>query len=527
MTTRSRFVGAALAAMLVFGGRSRGDDGPVAADVVLKGGTVVDGTGAPARAADVAIKGDRVVAVGTFNAAPGARMIDVAGLVVAPGFIDLHTHSDDAITKPRTRSNSNYQTQGVTTIVTGNCGGGVTDVAKYFRTIDDEGAGTNVVHLVPLGSVRSAVVGTEDRPPTPAELETMREAVERGMKAGAWGVSTGLIYVPGRYAKLPEITELAKVAAAHGGLYASHIRNEGERLLESIDEAIAVGEGAKVPVHVSHLKASGKANWGLTARACEKIAAARASGKAVSADQYPYVASSTKLAAMVVPHWAVQGDAAAFAKIADDPVRGKALRGEIQADLDGRDGGATVRIARYTPKPSRVGKDLVAIARDEGTTPLEVVLDVQRHGGAQAISFGMNEADVRDVMRHDFVATASDGGAHVPNSGDQIHPRAYGTFPRKFRYALDDGILSLEQAVRSCSGLPAEILGLPDRGVVRPGAFADLVVFDKAAFRDAATFDHPTRYAKGVKYLFVNGVAAIDDSAPQKVYPGKALRLAK
>jgi N-acyl-D-aspartate/D-glutamate deacylase len=519
------WLGCGSAAVALSNGDGQADPAPVAADVVLAGGLLIDGTGAPGRVADVAFKGDRIVAVGSFRADPKARVVDVNGLVVAPGFIDLHTHSDEVILKARTRSNRNYQAQGVTTIVTGNCGFGVLDVRAYLDAIDAKGAGANVIHLVPLGDVRGAVMGNADRRPTPAELAKMQALVERGMKAGAWGVSTGLIYLPGCYADTAEITVLAKVAARHGGIYASHIRNEGERLLESIDEALAVGEGAGLPVHVSHLKASGKANWGLTKPACERIASARRAGKAVSADQYPYVASGTRLAAMVVPHWAVQGDARQFSRIADDPVQGPRLRREIQTALDEHEGGATVRIARYTPRPARVGRSLVAIAKQEGTTPLEVVLDIHRHGGAQAISFEMSEDDVRDVMRHDFVATASDGASHVPGGGDQPHPRAYGTFPRKIRYALDEHVITLEQAVRSCSGLPAEILRLPDRGTIRPHAFADVLVFDPATFRDAATFDHPTVYAPGVRHLFINGVAVISDGKPQESFPGRALRL--
>ncbi len=507
--------------------KARADDPPLMADVVLKGGTLVDGTGAPRRLADVAIRGDRIVAVGEFAADPKAKVIDASGLIVAPGFIDLHTHSDEPILKPKTRANLNYQAQGVTTIVTGNCGGGALDVAKYFEAIDTHGAGTNVIHLVPLGAVREAVMGNAERAPSATELAKMKALVERGMNAGAWGVSSGLIYLPGRYAETSEIIDLARVAARHGGIYASHIRDESEGLLGAIDEALAVGEGAGLPVHISHLKVTGRANWGLVAQACEKIAIARKAGRAVTADQYPYIASSTQLAAMVIPHWALQKGTTEFSRIADDPEQGPALRKAIQADLDTRDDGASIRIARYPSKPSRVGRDLVAIARQEGTTPVEVVIDIQRHGGAQAISFGMSEDDVRAVMRHDFVATASDGSSHLPSSDDQPHPRAYGTFPRKIRYALEDNVITLEQAIYSCSGLPAAILRLPDRGVIRPGAFADLVVFDPRTFRDAATFDSPTRYAPGVRHLFVNGIAVLAEARPRKVFPGLALRLTK
>ena len=504
--------------------------GPVAADVVLRGGTVIDGSGAAARKADVAIRGDRVVAVGTFEIDDRAKVIEVRALVVAPGFIDLHTHSDPAINEPAKRLNRNYLTQGVTTIVTGNCGLGVVETAKYFAGIDAHGSGTNVIHLIPLGAVRSTIMGNADRPPSADELTRMKQLVERALEAGAWGLSSGLIYVPGRYARTPELIELAKVVARHGGLYASHIRNEGAHLAESIDEAIAIGKGAGIRVHISHLKASGRPYWGTVGKALAKIAEARSAGQMVTADQYPYIASSTKLAAMVIPDWALQGTTADFVRIAADPKRGKTLRLGIQQNLDGRDGATSIRIARYVPRPDWAGLDLATIAGREGTTPLEIVLEIQRRGGAQAISFGMSEDDVREVMSHDFVATASDGSTHVPGPGEVTHPRAYGTFPRKIRYAQDDKLMTLEQAIRSCSGLPAEILGLPDRGVVRAGAIADLVVFDPATFRDASTFEQPTLYAPGVKHLFVGGQALIAygdlqvGANTKAKLPGRALR---
>ena len=510
-----------------FANPTNADDRTVTADLVLKGGTLIDGTGAAKRQADIAIRGERIVAVGEFQADPKAKVIDASGLIVAPGFIDLHTHSDEPILKPRTRANLNYQAQGVTTIVTGNCGGGKFDVGRYFAALDDHGTGTNVIHLIPLGAVRGEVMGNAERPPTPKELGVMKGLVERGMREGAWGVSTGLIYLPGRFAGTEEIIALARVAARYGGIYASHIRDEGEGLLGAIDEALAVGEGAGLPVHISHLKASGRANWGLVSAACEKIAAARRAGRNVTADQYPYVASSTRLAAMVIPAWALKGTTADFGRISDDPEQGRALRLEIQAALDTQDNGASIRVSGESSRPSRIGLDLVEIARREGTTPVEIVIDIQRTGGAQAISFAMSEDDVREVMGHDFVATASDASAHLPGGGDKPHPRGYGTFPRKVRYALDHGVITLEAAIRSASGLPAAILRIPDRGVIRPGAFADVVVFNPRTFRDSATYDRPTRYAPGVVHLFVNGVAVIADGKPKKVYPGRALRLQK
>jgi predicted amidohydrolase YtcJ len=498
--------------------------GPIPADWVFRGGLVVDGTGAPGRRADVAVKDGRVVAIGAVEPGPDAKIIDASGLVVAPGFIDLHSHSDGSILGEKNRHNRNYLAQGVTTVVTGNCGSGPTDVGAFLAKIDRQGAGTNVIHLVPQGAVRREVLGTSPRRADSDALRRMERLVARGMEDGAWGMSSGLIYVPSQYADTAELIALARVVARHGGIYASHIRDEGEGLLGAIDEAIAIGKAAGCPVQVSHLKASGKANWGLIREACARIEAARAAGLAVTADQYPYVASSTSLAAMVVPDWAVRDGTEAFRRIAADPGRGPQLREAVARALERRDGGASIRIARYAATPSRVGKDLAAIAREEGTSALDVVLDIQAHGGAQAISFGMSEEDVRFALKKPYVATASDGSAHTPGGGDRPHPRAYGTFPRKFRYALDDGLLSLEEAVRSCSGLPAAILGLPDRGVLREGAVADLVVFDPKTFRDAATFDDPTRYAVGARFVLVNGKAAVAEGAPTGALAGRPLR---
>jgi predicted amidohydrolase YtcJ len=500
---------------------------PIYADWVIRGGLVIDGTGQPGRRADVAIRGDRIVAVGTFEVEEAAKVIAAAGKVVAPGFIDLHTHSDGPILEPKTRGNRNYQAQGVTTVVTGNCGGGPIDIKAFLAKVETRGVGTNVIALVPQGSVRRSVLGNAEVKADAKALERMKRIVAQGMEAGAWGISTGLIYLPGRYADTAELIALAKVVAAFGGLYASHIRDEGEDLLAAIDEAITIGRAAGLPTHISHLKASGRANWGQVVPACERIKQARASGQAVTADQYPYIASSTQLGAMVVPHWARQGTPKDFARLADDPQEGPRLRREIETDLEKRGGAGSIRIARYKAQPSWAGLDLEAIARKVRTTPLDIILDIERHGGAQAISFAMSEEDVRFVMHQPFVATASDGSAHVPGGDDRPHPRSYGTFPRKLRYALEEHVLPLEQAIHSCTGLPAEILRLPDRGTIRAGNFADLVIFDPETFRDRATFDNPTQYAKGVEYLFVNGQAVIADGRFQDILPGRALRLNK
>jgi predicted amidohydrolase YtcJ len=525
MTLPARFITLLTLAAGLGSGESVSAREEVHADLVLKGGTVVDGTGAARRVADVALRDGTIVAVGRFEPNPDARVIDVTGLIVAPGFIDLHSHSDRSILQDGTRPNRNFQAQGVTTIVTGNCGSGPIDVAAYLAEVDAKGAGTNVIHLIPHGSIRREVMGSADRKATPEELDRMSQLVAEGMEGGAWGMSTGLIYIPSQYGDTEELIALSRVVAEHGGLYASHIRGEGTGLLSSIDEAIQIGSESGAAVHISHLKASGKAAWGLVVPACDRIAEARAAGQAVSADQYPYIASSTSVSAMVIPDWAVRDGTEAFAAIADDPERGAKLREGIRSGLESRNGGESIRIARYTERPEWVGKSIAAIAQAEGKPAEEVVIEIERNGGASGVSFGMTEEDVRHVMRREFVATASDGSAHLPGGDDQPHPRSYGTFPRKMRYALDDGVISLEQAIRSSSGLPAEILGLADRGVIREGAVADLVVFDPETFRDTATFDAPTQYAPGVVYLFLAGEPAISEGAFMDTLPGRALRL--
>lgn len=496
---------------------------PIEADYVIKGGLVVDGTGSPGKEADVAVQGDRIVAVGEFETGPDAKVIDAKGLIVAPGFIDLHSHSDRSIVRDETKNNLNFLRQGVTTVITGNCGSGPIDVAKYFQTLKDQGTGTNVIHLVPHGTLRRTVIGTADVRATDEQLKEMESLVEKGMEDGAWGMSTGLIYVPSRYGNTEELIDLARVVAQHGGIYASHIRGEGNALLNSINEAIRIGRESGAPAHISHLKATGRPNWGKLVEACQRIEAAREAGQVVTADQYPYIASSTSLGAMTVPDWALQGSSKDFAKIADDPEQGPKLRKGIERLLAERDGGAQIRISRYPKKLEWVGLRLTEIAEQEKTTPLEIVLEIQRNGGASGVSFGMSEEDVRFGMQQPFVATASDGLAHLPTGKDKPHPRSYGTFPRKIRYALDEKVITLEHAIHSASGLPAQILGMPDRGTIRVGSAADLVAFDPETFRDVATFDDPTEYATGVMYLFINGVPVIDDGEYQDKLIGRPL----
>jgi N-acyl-D-aspartate/D-glutamate deacylase len=412
----------------------------------------------------------------------------------------------------------------VTLAVTGNCGSGPVDVAAFFAKMEKQGIGTNVIHQVPHNSVRAQVMGNVNRPPSSAELEKMEKLTDKAMQDGAWGLSTGLIYNPGLYAKTEEIIALAKVAARHGGFYASHIRGESFEVLTSIEEALRIGREAKLPVHISHLKASGRLAHGKSGDIIALIEQARRNGQVVTADQYPYSASSTSLRATVVPGRFREGSQEDFLKRLNDEEQGKKLRSAIEDDLKRMRDGADLRIARYTPKPQWQGKDIAAIAAKEGRTPLDVVVEIERNGGAQIVHFSMNDDDVRLIMKQTFVATASDGASMLPGATFP-HPRSYGCFPRKIgRFAIEDKVLPVEQAIRSASGLPADILRLTDRGYLKKDAFADVVVFDPKTFRDTATFDKPHQYATGVRWLFVNGQAAIADGKDTDVLAGKPLR---
>ena len=352
----------------------------------------------------------------------------------------------------------------------------------------------------------------------------MKELARCAMQEGAWGMSTGLIYVPSSFADTAELVEIAAVIGEEGGIYASHIRNEGTRLLAAVNEALEIGAKAKIPVHISHFKSSGRDAWGLVRQAAANIDEARQSGMAVTADQYPYIASSTSLDATVIPTWARAGGQNELLARIENPEQAGRIREAIAEAVRHNDDGRRIRIARYPPRPQWVGKSLAEIAEAEQIDPVEVVVEITRGGGAAVVNFSMSEEDVRFVMSLPWVATASDGRAYLPG-GDRPHPRSYGTFSRKIgHYALAEKAVSLTQAIRSCAALPAEILRLPDRGSLRVDSFADIVVFDPQTFGDEATFDDPHQVSRGVKYVFVNGQPAVWRGTPTGALAGRALR---
>ncbi len=476
-------------------------------DVLIRGGTIVDGSGGPERRGDVGLRGDRITFIGdaASSSVTGARTIDAAGLVVAPGFIDPHTHTGGDLSNPRTRSNLPYLMQGVTTVVTNNDGGGPTDIGAQLAGWTRKGIGTNAAVYIGEGSVRGAVMGMSDRAPTRAQLDSMKAIVARGMDAGAIGMSTGLYYAPGSYATTEEIIELAKVAAAKGGMYDSHIRDESSYtigLVGAIAEAIRIGRDANLPVHISHIKALGADVWGQSDTVIALIRSARAQGLDVGASQYPYTASGTSVGASLLPRWAEAGGRDSLrARVADPATRAR-LTSEMETNMRRR-GGASTLLITATRDTSILGLRLDAIARARGVSPIAAALQIILAGDASVASFNMKDSDIEKFMVQDFISTDSDGS--------EGHPRKYGTFPKLLReYVYTKHVLTLAQAVHRSSALTARQLGLKDRGALISGSFADVIVFDPTTVADRSTYEQPTLLATGMKYVLVNGVVAID-----------------
>lgn len=490
-------------------------------DLLLTNGTVHTGDGSEPFTADVAVLDGKLYRIGPGLNLGADMILNCSGLVVCPGFIDLHSHSDGEINERDTRANINFLMQGCTTVVTGNCGFGPVDVAKYLKDIDDQGAGTHVAHLLGQGTLREEVLGSVNRSATDAELARMKELADKAMRDGAFGMSTGLIYIPGTFTQTSELVEIAQVVAAHRGIYASHIRNEGADLLASVKEALHIGTQAGLPVHVSHFKASGKPAWGQLRLAIELIEKARANGQTVTADQYPYIASSTSLDATLLPPWSREGGHEGLEKRLAEPETAARIREEIVADL-GRTG--RIQIASFRRRPEYVGRSLDEIATDEKVEVADLVMAIERDGGAAIVHFGMNEDEVRSAMPLPWVATASDGTAKVADA-TMPHPRSLGTFSRKIgRYAIEEEVLPLADAIRSSSGLPAEIIGLTDRGQLKEGLAADVTVFDPKTFRDQATFTQPFLPTTGITHVLVEGKLAVYAGSPTGRLAGRALR---
>ena len=495
-------------------------------DVLIRGGFVLDGTGNPWLRADVALSGDRVAAVGDLTGSSGRVTIDASGLYVAPGFIDAHSHSGPGLATPELSHARPLLAQGITTVFVNPDGGGSVDLVEQRRELLEDGLGVNAALLVPHGSVRSEVLGAADRAPTPDELERMKALVRSGMEAGAFGLSSGPFYAPGAFSKTDELVALAEVAAERGGAYTSHIRDEsdyGIGLLASVEEVITVAREAGIPGVVTHVKALGPPVWGFSRAIVHRIERARAEGVEVYADQYPYTASATGLGAALVPRWAQAGGGDSLqARLADPPTRAR-IRAEMVDNLARRAGAAAIQFRRFREDPSIEGKTLAEVARANGRDPIDEALLLLEKGGPSIVSFNMHEDDVRALMAQPWTMTASDGDL-VPLDEGVPHPRSYGTFSRKIeRYVVEEGVVDLSAAVRSMTSLPAQVFRLADRGVLRPGAVADVVVFDLERVREVGTFTDPHHLSEGMVHVFVNGEAAIRDGAFTGQLAGRVL----
>jgi N-acyl-D-aspartate/D-glutamate deacylase len=486
-------------------------------DLILRGGSVIDGSGSPARPADIGIAGDRIVFVGSSAGKTAKRIVDVTGLVVTPGFIDPHTHTAADLSDPKRSQNAPYLMQGVTTVATGNDGDSPAATGATLAKWTQQGIGTNAVLFIGQGTVRRQVMNMSDTAPTPAQLDQMRALVDKAMTEGAIGLSTGLYYAPGSYSTTEEVIELAKVAARHGGIYDTHMRDESSYtigLLGSVRETIRIGREAHIPVMISHIKALGADVWGQSADVIKLIDDARKEGIDATASQYPYTASGTSVTASLIPRWA-EADGALLKNVDDPAVRPRLIK-EMTQNM-ARRGGADTLLMTSARDKSIVGKTLAQIATERHEDPIDAAIEIIKAGGSSVASFNMKESDIEAFMRQPWVMTCSDGS--------DGHPRKYGTFPRKFRqYVYTRHVIPLEFAVRSSTSLPAQTLGLKDRGLLKPGYFADVLAFDPKTFDERATYESPTILAVGVRYLTVNGQMAIDGGALTTNLAGRTLK---
>jgi len=541
-------------------------------DLLIRNGRVLDGTGNPWFPADVAVRDGRIVAVGRLADAQAVRVVDAAGWYVAPGFIDIHSHADDGASarggfrdeNPQIRAAPNLVTQGITTVVVNHDGRSPWPIAEQRALIEKNGIGPNTMLLVGHGAVRSQVMGRDTRrPATDEEVAAMRLLVRQALDEGAVGMSAGLEYEPGRWSTTAELVELARELPRRQGVYISHERSEGSdplwyvpsqdgpgppTLLDAVRETIEIGEQTGARVVASHLKAKGANYWGSSAAAVGLIERARERGVDVWADQYPYPTSGTDGSTVLIPNWAVgggrggrgggagagqrggqggSGRASALRDTLGDPARAALLRSDIAHEIARRGGADNVIVFEFTD-PSVEGQSLAAIARRWEVNPVEAAIRIQmeglpnRPGGARMRGFSMAEDDLELIAKQPWVATSTDAGIALLDGPPSTHARFYGSFPRKIRhYAMERGAISLESAIRSSTSLPARIMGITDRGMIREGFAADLVVFDLETIRDKATFFEPHQYSEGIPYVFVNGVAVVDDGQVTWALPGR------
>jgi N-acyl-D-amino-acid deacylase len=499
-------------------------------DLLISGGTVIDGTGSPAYRADVAIAAGRIAAVSRtpIDSTLARRRINAAGLIVSPGFIDLHAHLEPILTMPDAES---HVRQGVTLALGGPDGGGANPMGPYLAQVGERKLGMNVAFLTGHNTIRRSVIGTANRSATRVELDSMRRMVARAMSEGAFGLSTGLRYIPGFYSSTDEVVALAQVAADSGGFYTSHLRDEALGLFSGVGEALEIGRRARIPVVLTHHKVVGQKMWGKSTNTLAMVDSARRAGTDVMIDQYPYAASHTGID-ILMPPWALAGGDSALRRRLADPVLNDSIEKDvIEALINDRGGGDLKRVqfSRVSWDSTLNGKtlhDLVTRLNIEPTieNAAPVVIDVVLRGGAQTIFHVLDEADVKRIMAHPQTMIASDG--RLNRLGEAVpHPRAYGTFPRVLgKYVREDKVLTLEQAVRKMTALPAARMGLTDRGCLREGCAADVTIFSAERVRDVGTYADPHHYPEGIPWVIVNGVPVVDNGTFTSARPGSVLK---
>jgi N-acyl-D-amino-acid deacylase len=499
-------------------------------DVLIQNGRVMDGSGNPWVRADVAIRSGRIVAVGHLRDATASRRIDARDRLVTPGFIDVHSHAAEGLTRPALRQARPILAQGVTSLVVNPDGGGPVDLAAQRLELEKGGVGPNVLLLIGHASVRRDVMGSsQQREPTAEELEKMRGLVRRAMEQGAFGLSSGLFYAPGSFARTEEVIALAAVAGEFGGVYTSHIRDEGDYnvgLVASVQEVIRIAEEGRAIGIVTHMKALGPDSWGLSTAATTRIDQARARGVQVFADQYPYEASSTSLRAALLPGGAElpPSDAKGASLTAADKARRESLEATVKENIRRRGGAAAILIASFGPDRTVEGKTLAQIAAVRGAREETVAIDLMMAANTAIVSFNMSESDIRHIMTRPYTMASSDGDLVLPGTSHP-HPRNNGAFARRLAlYVRDRGVIGVEFAIRSMTSLPATVFGIKDRGVIREGAIADIAVFDLDKLRDRATYQDPHQMADGMDWVLVNGVPVIAEREFTDALPGKVLR---
>jgi len=499
-------------------------------DTVIVNGKVLDGSGNPWKYADIAIKDGRIVKVGKLDNYVSQDTINAKGLYVTSGFIDVHSHAGSGLTEPELSGAEPLLRQGITTVFINPDGGGNFEIEDQRKELLKDGIGVNVAQLIPHGSIRREVLGMEDRSPSSDELEQMKKMVKSGMEEGAFGLSSGPFYAPGSYAQTDELIELAKVAASYNGVYTSHIRDESNYTIgleTAVNEVIEIAREAKLPGIVTHIKALGPPVWGLSETIVSNIQNARNEGVEMFVDQYPYSASATGLISALVPRWAEEGGHDSLVTRLNNPELLSKIRSAMEKNLARRGGPDRIQFRFYEPDPSIEGKTLQELAVENDLSSLNMAIELIKKDEPGIVSFNMQDSDIHRFMKQSWTMTSSDGGLVAMGEGVP-HPRNYGTYPRKIRqYVMEEKVIDLSSAIRSMTSLPALVFGLPDRGEIREGAIADIVVFDLSQIKSNATFTKPHQLSDGIHYLLVNGELSIQEEEFLDNRNGRVLNLSK